>query len=176
MNRGKVILAIGITAMILLIIGTFVAGGSFLQKILFIIGASVLGVVAYFNKQRMLTVLQAVATVGAILAFTNLTSMLTYSIMLFSAIIGVGYLIKAKNYKEDPWSILASIGLILFAIGLATNPTQLPVIWSLAFIFGGILVAIYSAIGFFKNKVKIAAIWLILNLLLTVNPLRLLLG
>jgi hypothetical protein len=175
MDKQKIILLAGLTAMTLLIIGTFIEGGSLLQKFLFVIGASALGLVAYFNKQRMLTVLQAVATIGAILAFTGLMPAFRYGLMLGSAIIGVIYLVKKHNYKEDPWSAIASLGLILFAIGLATNPLQSPIVWSLAFIFGGLLVAIYSAIGFFKNKIKIAAIWLILNLLLTVNPTLLLL-
>jgi hypothetical protein len=174
MNK-KLVLLIGIIAMILLIVGTFVSGGSLLQKVLFVIGASVLGVVAHLNKQRMFTVLQAVATIGTILAFISFGTELKYMIMIASAIIGAGYLAKMGNYSEDKWSILGSLGLILFAIGLATNPLQLPTVWSLAFILGGILVATYSAIGFFKNKVKIAAIWLILNLLLTINPIRLLL-
>jgi hypothetical protein len=175
MNKQNIILLTGLTAMTLLIVGTFIEGGSLLQKILFAIGASVLGLVAYFNKQRMLTILQAVATIGAILAFTSLLPAFKYGLMLGSAVVGVIYLVKKHNYKEDPWSTIASLGLILFAVGLATNPLQSPIVWSLAFIFGGILVAVYSAIGFFKNKIKIAAIWLILNLLLTINPTLLLL-
>ena len=174
MDKSKAVLAFGLFAMILLIIGTFTEGGSLLQKMLFIIGASGLGIVAYFNKQRVFIILQAVATIGAIIAFISLPPTIRYGIMLASAIIGV-ILIGKKTYKEDPWSTIASLGLILFAVGLATDPTQLPLVWSLAFIFGGIFVAAYSAIGFFKNKVKIAAIWLILNLLLTVNPIILLL-
>ncbi len=175
MGGQKSILLVGLIAMILLVMGTFVEGGSFLQKILFVIGASVLGVVAYFNKQKIFTILQAVATIGAILAFISLAPTFRYGIMLGSAAIGIYYLIKKQSYKADPWGIIASLGLILFAIGLATNPLQSPIVWSLAFIFGGVLVATYSAIGFFKNKIKIAVIWLILNLLLTVNPILLLL-
>jgi hypothetical protein len=175
-KHAKLVLAIGIFAMALLVIGTFISGGSLLQKILFVVGASVLGAVAYFNKQKMFTVLQTVATIGAVLAFTNLASAFRYGIMLSVAVGGVVYLVKHKQYKEDPWSTIASLGLVLFAIGLATNPVLLPIVWSLAFMFGGILVASYSAVGFFKHKIKIAAIWLILNLLLTVNPIRLLLG
>jgi len=169
-------LPIGITAMILLVIGTFMPGGSLQQKVLFVIGAPTLGLTAYLNKQKMFTVLQAVVTMGAILGFfSTAPAILRYAIMLGSAALGIGYLIKVNYSKEDKWWPIGGLGLLGFAFSFATNAIAYPVMFNLLIIIGGILMAIYSAIGLFKLKVKIAAIWLILNILLIINPLRLLL-
>lgn len=172
----KFSLPIGIAAMILLVIGTFMPGGSLQQKVLFVIGAPTLGLTAHLSKQKMFTVLQAVVTMGALLGFfSTAPAILRYAIMLGSAALGLGYLVRANYSKEDWWWPIGGLGLLGFAFSFATNAIAYPTIFNLLIIFGGALMAIYSAIGFFKLKVKIAAIWLILNILLTINPLRLLL-
>ena len=169
-------LPIGIVAMILLVIGTFMPSGSLQQKVLFVIGAPTLGLTAYLNKQKMFTVLQAVVTMGAILGFfSTAPAILRYAIMLGSAALGISYLIKVSYSKVDKWWPIGGLGLLGFAFSFATNAIAYPTIFNLLIIFGGALMAIYSTIGFFKLKIKIAAIWLILNILLTINPLRLLL-
>lgn len=165
-------LIIGIIAMILLVVGTLVEGGSLLQKLLFVIGAPVLGFTAYLNKQKMFITLQIVVTIGAILAFFgNLPSFLRYTIMIGSGIIVVGYLIKTNYFKEDVWWPLGGLGLLSIAVGFATNAVAYPILFNLLLGTGGVLVALYSAIGFFHLKVKIAAIWLVLNVIFSINPL-----
>ena len=166
-------LVIGIIAMILLVIGTIVEGGSLLQKLLFVIGAPVLGFTAYLNKQKMFITLQIIVSIGAILAFFgDIYTILRYTILVGSAIFAIGYLIKINYYKKDLWWPLGGLGLLSIAVGFATNAIAFPILFNSLLAAGGILVAIYSAIGFFHFKVRIAAIWLILNIIFSINPLR----
>ena len=170
----QISIIIGIIAMILLVLGTFSEGGSLLQKILFVVGAPVLGLTAYINNQKMFVALQSVATAGAISAFfPSIITELKYLLMIGVAIVAVGYLIKVKHYHEDPWGILGSFGLILIAMGFATNPVEFSRPFGFLLGVGGISVAIYSAIGFFYYKERIAMIWLILNIIFSINPILL---
>lgn len=166
-------LAIGMAAMVLLVIGTtgIVETGSLLQKIIFVIGAPILGFTAHLNRQKMFAVLQIVVAIGAVLAFFDwLPSVLKYAIMIGSGLVGVGHLLKINYSKEDLWWPLGGLGLLSIAAGFATNPVASPLLFNLLLASGGLLVALYSAIGFFHLKVRIAAIWLVLNVIFGVNP------
>ncbi len=165
-------LAIGMAAMVLLVIGTAVEPGSLLQKIIFVIGAPVLGFTAHLNGQKMFAVLQVVVAIGAVLAFFDwLPSVLKYVIMIGSGLAGVGHLLKINYSKEDLWWPLGGLGLFSIAAGFATSPVASPLLFNFLLGAGGLLVALYSAIGFFHLKVRIAAIWLVLNVIFSVNPL-----
>ena len=173
----KYSLGIGIVAMILLAAGTFVEGGSLLQKLLFLIGAPALAFTAYLNKQKMFMIIQIIATIGSALAFlTSFSDILRYSVMIGSGFLGIGYLIKIKYSKEDVWWPLGGLGLLSIAIGFATNAIAYPVQFNFLLASGGILVALYSAIGFFHMKVRIAAIWLVLNIIFSISPILFLLS
>ncbi len=168
----KYSLIIGIIAMVLLVVGTVLEGGSLLQKLLFVIGAPALGFTAYLNKQKMFITLQTVVTIGAILAFFgNLPAILRYVVMVGSGVFGIGYLIKTDYFKEDVWWPLGGLGLLSIAVGFATNTAAYPILFNSLLGAGGVLVALYSAIGFFYFKVRIAAIWLVLNIVFSINPL-----
>lgn len=163
---------ISIIAMILLVIGTFIQGGM-AQKILFVVGAPILAFTAYLNGQKTLMTLQTVITLGAILAFfKNLPPIVRYSIMVGSSVAGIAYLIKINYYEKDKWWPMAGLGLIGIALGFATNAAAYPVLFNSLIGIGGILVAVYSAIGFFVLEDKIAVIWLILNIIFSINPMR----
>jgi len=171
-DMAKYSLIIGIPAMILLVVGTIVESGSLLQRLLFVIGAPVLGLAARLNRQKMFLILQIIATIGAIFAFlSNLHTFSRYAIMVGSGILGVGYLIKTNYFKEDAWWPLGGLGLLSIAIGFATDATAYPILFNSLIGAGGVLVALYSAIGFFHLKVKIASIWLVLNIIFSINPL-----
>lgn len=170
-NAKKYSFIIGITGMILLAVGTFLEGSSLPQKLLFIVGAPVLGFSAYLNKQKMFITLEAVATIGTILAFSDISNILTYAIMIGSGIVGILYLIKTNYSKEDAWWPIGGLGLMLIALGFATSAITYPIFFGFFLGFGGILVAIYSAIGFFILKTRISVIWLILNIIFSINPL-----
>jgi len=161
----------------LLIAGTFSVAGSLLQKALFAVGAPLLGVTAYVDKQKMFTALQAVATIGAWMSFfPALPGVAKYAILLSAGIIGIAYLVKGKYYKTDRFGWLGTIGLLCFAAGFATSAAFHTLAFSLLFIAGGTTLAIYSTLNFISYKVRIALIWVVLNALLVLNPLLSLLG
>lgn len=168
----KYSLIIGIIAMTFLIAGTIVQGGSLLQKSLSLVGATMLAFTAYLNKQKMFIVIQIIVSIGAILAFfSSLPDILRYSLLLGGVIFGIGYLIKIKYSKEDAWWPLGGLGLLFIAVGFATNAVVHPILFNSLLAVGGILVALYSAVGFFHFKVRIAIIWLVLNIIFGIIPL-----
>jgi hypothetical protein len=170
LKRGA--LAISIGAMILIIVGSIIEGGCLLQKLFFLIGASALIIPVYLNKQKMFMVLQIVVTIGAILAFCGwLSLLLRYFIMASASLIGIFHLIRINFFKEDPWWPLGGIGLLALAAGLATDAINFPILFNSLLASGGILLATYSAIELFCFKVKLAIIFLVLNLIFSINPL-----
>lgn len=165
---------IGIIAMLLLVYGTLSESGSQIQKVLFVVGAPMLGITAYFNKQKIFMVLQLIVTLGAMLAFfPGLERENTYLLMGAAGTLGVHYLNKTKCFKNTEEELSSVVGLILIAFGFATNPVTDPLLFGIFLGFGGLLVALYSAIQFFTYKIKIAIIWLILNILFSINPILL---
>lgn len=169
-------LHISVVAMVLLVIGTFIQGGM-TQKILFVIGAPILALTAYLNGQKMLMTLQTVITIGSILVFfEGLSPIVRYSIIIGSGIIGIAYLIKIDYYEKDKWWPMGGLGLLAMAFGFATNAAAFPILFNSFLLFGGALIAAYSAIAFFLLNDKIAVIWLILNIIFTINPTRIILS
>jgi hypothetical protein len=168
----KVSLIIGIAAMVVVVIATVLEGGSEAQKILFVIGVPTLGVVAYVDKQKMFSVLQSVATVGAVLAFfPTIPEIARYVLLVGASLVGIAYLFKAHYYSTDKFGWLGTIGLLSIAAGLATNAILYPMWFGFFLGAGGVVVAIYSTLNFFKYKVKIALIWVVLNIMFSINPL-----
>jgi hypothetical protein len=165
-------LFIGFIAMVLLVAGTISEDGSTIQKILFVIGAPTLGITSFMDKQKMFTALQSVATIGAVLVFfPELPESARYIILLGAGIIGIYYLLKSEYYKEDKFGWLGSIGLLSIAAGFATDAATHLILFSTLLGAGGLIVALYSALNLFHYRVRIAIIWIILNILFSINPL-----
>ena len=162
---------LGIMAGTLLVAGTFSPAASLLQKALFAIGAPLLGITAYADKQRMFTALQAVATVGAWTAlFPALPEAANYAVLAAAAVLAVAYLVRGEYYKADRFGWLGTLGLLCFAAGFATSAASHAVAFELLFITGGTALAVYSLLDFIDYKVRIALIWAVLNALLAINP------
>ena len=163
---------LGIVSMVLLVFGTLAPAGSLTQKLLFLVPAPILGYTAYVAGQRMFTALQAVVTVGAVLAFfEGIPSLMRYGLLVGCGLIGVVYLIRTDYIKVDKWWPIGGIGIVILSFGYSTSALAHPVLFSGLLAVGGILVAIYSAIGYFHFKVKVAIIWLALNIMFVINPI-----
>ena len=171
LNKQNIILFIGIIAMVGLVVGTFLEGGSLIQKVIFLIGAVILTSIAYANKQKMFMTIELVVSLSTLLAFWDVTMLAKYLIFIGVSILGVGYLIKIKHHKEDKWWPIGALGLLLLAAGFATSAVNHPILFNAFLGFGGIIVAIYSAIELFLFKTRIASIWLILNMFFALNPM-----
>ena len=164
-------LAVGLFAMALLVVGTASQGGSLQQKVLFIVGAPLLGFTAYMDGRKMFMMLQAVATLGAAIAFLPmLPDAAKYVLMAAGALFGIAYLLKSRYFQTDKYGVVGVLGLLLIAVGFVIDPLKYA-FWFDAFLgFGGLTVAAYSAISLSRG-VKIAAIWLVLNVLFAISPL-----
>lgn len=163
---------IGFVGMSLVLCGVFLEGGSLVQKILFLAGAVLLFSSALLNKLKMYIALQLMIIIGAILGFfVSVPILWKYLIMVVPSIVAVGYLVKIKHFKEDPWGVLGSAGLLSLAVGFATDAVSSPVLFNSLLAFGGVAIAIYSAIGFFYYKFRMSILWLILNAVFAVSPI-----
>ncbi len=164
-------LLLGIGAMFLLIAGTVVIQGTTLQKVLFLIGAPLLGVTAWSEDQKMLMFLQAVITISAVIAFfPDLALEVKFMGLFVPSVLGVIYLVKVDYIEKDSYWPVGAFGLLLIAAGLSVAGV-FPFYFNLLLAIGGISVALYAFLGYYFLKVKIQLMWLILNVLFAVNPL-----
>src|SRR4030042_4360387 len=152
MNRKNIFLFTGILAMIGLVTGAFLHGGSLAQKILFLIGALALMLLAYVNRQKMFLVIEIVVVLSAAFAFWDIAPLIKYLIFVGTSIIGVSYLVKINFSREDKHWPIGAFGLLFLAAGFATNAAVYSVLFNAFLGLGGILVAIYSGIGVFLYK------------------------
>jgi hypothetical protein len=163
---------LGIVSMVLLVFGTLAPAGSPAQKLLFLLPAPVLGYTAYAAGQKMFTALQAVVSVGAVLAFfESVPSPLRYGLLVGCGLAGVAYLVSVDYIREDRWWPLGGVGIVVLSFGYSTSALAHPLLFNGLLGVGGILVAAYSALGYFHLRVKVAFIWLVLNVLFVINPL-----
>ena len=164
-------LAIGLTAMLVAVAATLAEPGSLFQKVLFLFAVPVLGLAAFLGGHKLFFVLQAVMTISAVLAFFPVPDSAKLSLLGAGTVLGFGFLYREGYLESDPYWLIGALGLLGLALGLAMDAvTQSLLFYSLLGI-GGLLIAVYSGIQFFYLKVRIAGIWLALNLLFSLNPL-----
>jgi membrane-associated HD superfamily phosphohydrolase len=136
-TESDVTFYVAIVAMIVLVFAvSFLNFGSLLQKILLLVGAFVLFLVAKFGNQKVLQSVELIVTIGAILAFFDLAPLYALVIMLVAAIVLVVYLFSIEHYKKEPIGAIGSVGFILLAIGLSFNTGSNPLITGFSLGFG----------------------------------------
>lgn len=166
----KLALPIGILGMILVLAGFFIENNLILQQSIFLAGSLGLAFSAIINRQKMYIALQGIIIAGILLGFFELEASYKYLIMALPVIVAYAYLIRIKYFKSDSWGILGSLGLIAVAFGYALNSQDYPLLFNIFLFSGGIIVAAYSAIGFFHYKIRITMLWLVLNLAFAIKP------
>ncbi len=172
MKKQTISFFIGLIGMILLVVGTFLTPGELLQKILFFSGTFLMTITAFTDRHKMYSTLEVVIIIGTVLAFfSGIGTELRYWIMGVPAVLAVIYLIKVKYFQKDTWGILASIALLCVALGFATDPGDLPILFHGLLAAGAVMLTIYSLIQFFYYKVRIALLFMILNAVFSINPL-----
>ena len=169
-------LLLGVFAMGLLLFGIVSADGSLQQKSLFLVGAVLLGLIAVADRREMFIALQAVIVLGTVIGFFPfLPDAGRYGLMILGGLVALAFLLIRGYFKTDRWGILGALGLFVLALGFATDPSVNPM-WFNAFLaFGSMAVAAYSGIGF-AGGVRIAVLWLLLNIAFAVKPLLSLAG
>ncbi|MFH2106926.1 MAG: hypothetical protein ABII22_06725 [Candidatus Micrarchaeota archaeon] len=171
MGKTDLFFYVGLLGMLTLIFGVFAQPATLLQKSLFLIGASILALVALKDNQKMLLVLQMLITFANILAFLDFGGILKYGLLLGVAIVGIGYLVFIKYYETDRFGWIGTVGLLLLAIGFATDASTQPFYFGILLGSGALLVAAYSFIDYYQTKGKISLIWFVLNIIFAINPL-----
>lgn len=157
--------------MLLGIAGTLVQPGTVLQRSLFLSSASILAVTAYVSRETMLTLLQIVVTVSALLAFVPGLSIGIRMLLVFGpAVLSTGYLVRIGHRDEDPYWPVGGLGLIILGAGLSLSGTA-PFIFNLLLATGAALIAAYSGLQYFLEDVRIQAVWIVLNTVFMINPL-----
>lgn len=170
--KQQLITWIGILSMIVLVYGMFITAGSLTQKIIFVVGAPVLFVVAAAEKRVVFMALQLVVWAGAILAFfPEVLSWPRYLIMLCAMIVAVTWIVKKRGlrYWKTDWT--GVLGLSLIAVGLATQVDLFPVLFFASLAAGGILVAAAAIISI-SEGFRLGWIWVVLNALFVCNPIH----
>jgi hypothetical protein len=163
---------IGLAAMVLVIAGTFAPAGSIVQRMLFLFPAIVLVYVAYVGHQKMLLALQVTVTLGALLAFMDqVPSVVRYFLLTGGSVAAVAYLLRIGHVKDDAWWPIGGLGMVLLSMGYSTDAMSQPILFNSLLCLGGMLVAVYSSISYFRDRVKIAFIWMFLNIVFVVKPL-----
>jgi hypothetical protein len=158
--------------MVLLVGGTLVDAGTLLQKVLFLVGAAGLGLTAHVNGEEMLTTLQAIISLGGVLAFVPALPLWSKVIVLGGAAsFGIGRLIRIDYLEEDRWWPIGGTGLLLIAFAFAISGT-LPLVFNLLLATATTLVLVYNLVSFFVVGVRLQAIWIVLNTLFMLNPAR----
>ncbi|MFH1221957.1 MAG: hypothetical protein V1492_02630 [Candidatus Micrarchaeota archaeon] len=163
---------IGLVGMLILIAGVLLQPGSLLQKSLFLLGAVIMTMVALQNKQKMLSALQIIIVLGNVFSFfPSIEGPIKYGILVGASLIGVTYLVLTKYYQEDKFGLVGSCGLLMLAVGFATDAVTYPLYFGFLLGVGSLLVAAYSFTDYYYHKNRTALIWVILNIVFAISPL-----
>ncbi|MBN2690062.1 MAG: hypothetical protein JXR42_05670 [Gammaproteobacteria bacterium] len=161
-SRGSVVLLLGVIGLTAFVIGTFYPP-SFLQKVLYLVGALLLTSSAALDKNIFFTVLEVVVVVGTFIAFFPLSALIKAGVPAALTLLAILYLWHMEEIK-NLLGILGCIGLLLLAAGFATSE-------SIVYFFGSLVLSTYSIIVFLKNKDKLAMIFVILNVFFALGSL-----
>jgi hypothetical protein len=167
--------AVGIVAMLGLVVASTLEGGTLLQKGLFLVTPPALFGVAYVNDEKMLAALEVVVQIGAVLAFLpSLSLAVRFAVLGGSALLCVGYLVRIDYLEEDRYWPVGGTGLLILAVGISISGTQ-PLVFDSLLVLGSILLGVYSLLGLVVLGVRVQAIWVVLNVAFGISPgLRLL--
>ena len=162
----------GKAAMVLLVIATFMPGGSLSQKVSYLVGASVLLGVAIINNLILYKALQSMIVAGSILSFLPISIFFRSLLLGCVGVLALIYLIIMKIHKRERWWPIGAAGLVLISIGFM-NVGEYALLVNSCIALGGILLTVYAGLDYFIGKVRASLIWFILNAVFAFNPARL---
>ena len=150
---------LGIVGLGLFIVGTLMPGNP-AQKYYFLLGAVLLTISSFLEKNVFFTVLEGIVVVDALMTFCALKPLVTAGITFVIIIATIIYFAKRGDFKER-YLIVGTIGLVFLGLGVGLlNP--------IAYTIGGFFLVIYSLFSILKGF-QIAILFLILNLIFTVT-------
>ncbi|RQG94901.1 hypothetical protein [Natrarchaeobius chitinivorans] len=161
---------IGIVGMVMLVVGSTLEEGTLVQRLLFLVGPIVLLLVAYHNREMMLTVLQVVIILGSAMAFFPTVPLAgRLPVLMGAAILSVGYLVWIDYRRKDRFWPIGGAGLLMLAAGFTISSAHL-VAFNALLAVGSVLMAVYSTLGLIFLRVRIMAIWIVLNVAFAIAP------
>lgn len=132
-----------------------------MQKKLFFVGAVFLISSSIVERHRLYIWLQAVVIVGTLSAFLPIQNRMKF---LFPVSAGVLYLVVNRKFLLKRNSeLLGAVGVILLSTGFAISHPAV-------YLSGALVISAYS-FGEFRRGVKIALLWLILNLIFAASSI-----
>jgi len=169
-HASKLIELAGVTGMVLLVIGSTLEEGTFLQRALFLIAPVILLAVAYYNREMMLTTLQVVILLGAVMAFVPALGLPTRMVVLMgAAVLSVAYLVRVDYLGKDRFWPIGGAGLLLLAAGFTVSELHL-LAFNVLLVSGSVLMGVYATLGLVVLRIRIMAIWIVLNVAFAITP------
>ncbi len=175
---GNLFFLLGIAGMVVLIIALVMfKPNTFDQKALFVIGAVILFATAVYNRNVMLALLEILVTVAILTSFVE-SLQLVYRLgsLLFLSAVLISYLVYTHHFQKEKIAILASISLVLLAIGYSFDVSGYVYVFGAFAGLGSALFSIYSGVSLFVYKVRVQAIWMVLNIIFSVSAMLILVG
>ena len=175
--KSDAFFAIAIAGMLVLIYTiSFVAFGTLTQKTLFFLGGALLLLAAAESRQNTLIAIETVALAGVLLSFFLLSFSVTMLAMLVVIAVMLAYFVYIGHYKKHGIEFLGTAGFILLALGYAFNSGDFTLLTSFFFAFGALVIVVYSLFMWRVYKIRLQAIWFVLNLVFMISPLLLFLS
>lgn len=148
---------IGVFGLGLIIFGTFLPP-ILAQKILFSSGCLLLLCSSIMEKHTFFAVLQVVALIGSLVAFTSFSPGLKAALPIAVSILALIFFITKGMLKQRE-NIFGCLGLLFLAAGYAvSNP--------IVYMLGGIFLSTYSYFSY-RRGARIAMLFLVLNIVFT---------
>ncbi len=170
-------LPISIIGLTCQIAGVTSVAWSLSQQVFFLFWVSLLGFGALGAKQSMFVAMQIVAFVGVVLwFFATVPLWALYGLMSIALLFALFYIYKQKTYQHDRYYVLGILWLFLLALGFATNPLGQPFLFHIYLALWWMTIALYSFLEVVFLQIRIAWIFLLLNIVFVINPLLWLLG
>lgn len=152
-------IVIGILGLLFFIVGTLIPGSPY-QKDFFLVGAILLSLSSFLEKNAFFTVLEGIIVIDAILTYLPISNTVITVITALMVIMTIAVFAVKGSFK-DKSLIIGTLGLIFLALGVGLlNP--------IAYTIGGFVIVIYSILGIMKG-LQIAWLFLILNAIFTVT-------
>ncbi len=154
--KSNVILAVGITGL-----AAFTAGlpvhNHIIKNVLFVIGAGLLTLSSYWEKEYFFSCLEMIAVVTAVLALSHAGMILSSTVMILLSIATI--IIMSRIRKFDFRLTLGIIGLVLLSAGIIAET-------NLIMVGAGIVLCLYSYLSA-KAGFKVGWVFLALNVIFT---------
>ncbi len=175
--RSDAFFALGIVGMLVLVFTvSFITFGTFTQRSLFFLGAVILFLVAVESRQNTLAAIEIVALAGVSLSFFLLPFDITIVAMTIVVAIMLAYFVSIGHYKKHEIELLGTAGFIILAFGYAFNSGNFEFLTSFLFVLGAVVVSAYSLFMWLVYKIRVQAIWFVLNVAFMISPLMLFLS